>query len=89
MPRPTPQARPTASNSTLKPPTENLITRYNLESKINAEATENNDGGDRKQENAWSQNKTERQQMLQRRRDDMILAARRRMLEKEQGHSGP
>lgn len=89
MPRPTPQARGTTSSSTPKPPTENLITRYNLESKINVGATENNDGGDRKQENAWSQNKSERQRMLQKRRDDMILAARRRMLEKEQGHIGP
>lgn len=60
----------------------NLITRYNLTSKIasgEAEAGSGTTTATAGAKQAWSQNKTERQALLQRRRDDMILAARRKM----------
>ncbi len=62
-----------------------LITRYNLKSKLtegaspaaSIESTEEAPG--KKQGQAWSANKAERQALLQRRREEMILAARRKM----------
>ncbi|KAF2145198.1 uncharacterized protein K452DRAFT_324924 [Aplosporella prunicola CBS 121167] len=77
--------RPTTTNSTPAKPTHpDLITRYNLSSKINSSSTETpQTGGDATQKTTWSQNKNERQQILQRRREEMILAARRKMEEKD------
>jgi len=57
-----------------------LITRYNLQTKVNSK------GKEREEEApppGWVGSKDARQKMLQRRRDDMILAARRRLQEKD------
>jgi coupling of ubiquitin conjugation to ER degradation protein 1 len=62
-------------------PEQDLISRYNLQSRIST-----SDKGKEKEDNGpsgWSASKDQRQQVLQRRRDEMILAARRRMLEKD------
>ncbi|KAI0840910.1 hypothetical protein F5Y06DRAFT_232979 [Hypoxylon sp. FL0890] len=58
-----------------KPAEPDLITRYKLQDKINAE-TETERATKAK---AWSSNRDERQAALQRRRDEMILAARKKM----------
>ncbi|KAK8090771.1 hypothetical protein PG994_000276 [Apiospora phragmitis] len=57
-----------------------LITRYNLQSRISESSggAENGDSVDGKGK-AWSSNRDERQSALQRRRDEMIIAARRKM----------
>jgi coupling of ubiquitin conjugation to ER degradation protein 1 len=74
-------------SSQQKPLQPDLITRYNLKSKLaedgasESSASEAGDvpsSGARKGQ-AWSSNKVERQALLQRRRDEMILAARRKM----------
>ncbi|KAG5933929.1 hypothetical protein E4U53_000820 [Claviceps sorghi] len=57
-----------------KPSQPDLITRYNLKSKIAADVHE-----EEKKGKGWSSNREERQLALQRRRDEMILAARRKM----------
>jgi len=59
-----------------------LITRYNLQSRINSKGKER---ADEPPASGWASSKDRRQQMLQRRRDEMILAARRRMEEKDAG----
>lgn len=68
----------------------NLISRYNLQSKIDNESAEalgagavSGDSTILRQESAWSRDKEERQRLMQKRRDDMILSARRKMLEKD------
>ncbi|KAK1256073.1 hypothetical protein MKX07_008332 [Trichoderma sp. CBMAI-0711] len=65
-----------------KPAQPDLITRYNLKSKV-TEAPAAEDGGAQgeqdKKGKGWSSNREERQAALQRRRDEMILAARRKM----------
>ncbi|KAF2805626.1 uncharacterized protein BDZ99DRAFT_373125, partial [Mytilinidion resinicola] len=75
-----PISRATAPLS--KPAHPDLITRYNLSSKISAEPSSSIPESNVPKK-AWSADKNERQQMLQRRRDDMILAARRKLEEKE------
>ncbi|EEP77418.1 conserved hypothetical protein [Uncinocarpus reesii 1704] len=86
----------TATSSSPPPskrPTEDLITRYNLSSRLHEDisgdtsAVDSGSGTILRSENAWSQNKSERQRLLQKRRDDMILAARRKMLEKDHATS--
>ncbi|PTB70632.1 ubiquitin system component cue domain-containing protein [Trichoderma citrinoviride] len=65
-----------------KPAQPDLITRYNLKSKVSeAAATEEAaaQGEQDKKGKGWSSNREERQAALQRRRDEMILAARRKM----------
>ncbi len=62
-----------------------LITRYNLQSRISPKGKEKEEPTP---ETGWAANKDKRQEMLQRRRDEMILAARRRMQEKDQEASG-
>lgn len=75
----------------VKPPQPDLITRYNLTSKI---ASENETVEDAENSNsnigkpAWSQNKSERQALLQRRREEMILAARKKMQAKVAAEAG-
>ncbi|EAS29235.1 AMFR protein [Coccidioides immitis RS] len=72
-----------------KPPVDDLISRYNLSSRLQEEVSGSTTGVDTgsdtimRSESTWSQNKMERQRLLQKRRDDMILAARRKMLEKD------
>lgn len=63
-----------------KPAHPDLITRYNLSSKLNQapEPTE-----EKPTAKAWSADRNERQSNLQRKREEMILAARRKMEEKE------
>ncbi len=63
-----------------------LITRYNLQSKVAAgeqqgksdDDADSQDGSGSKAK-GWSASKDERQSLLQRRRDQMILEARRKM----------
>ena len=79
-------AAPTAAAPTrpvtaaAKPSHPDLITRYNLSSRLNQpdEPTE-----DKSKAKAWSADRNERQSNLQRKREEMILAARRKMEEKE------
>ncbi|KAF1981840.1 putative AMFR protein [Aulographum hederae CBS 113979] len=77
---------PTPSSSrpatTAQPPKQHpdLITRYNLASKISQPPSE---PAPEKQKPQWSQSKAERQLDLQRRREEMILNARRKMEEKD------
>ncbi|KAH6659498.1 hypothetical protein BKA67DRAFT_529649 [Truncatella angustata] len=74
---PTPPTQTQAAKAPGKPAEPDLITRYNLQSKVSQvddDATNDKKG--------WSSNKDDRQSALQRRRDEMILAARRRMEEK-------
>ena len=65
-----------------------LITRYNLTSRIG----EGGSGKAKEEEVAvksgWSNNKSERQALLQRRREEMVLAARRKMEEREREKAG-
>ncbi|KAK2881776.1 hypothetical protein FQN49_000443 [Arthroderma sp. PD_2] len=86
----TPAAETTPTQQTAKPAMTNLISRYNLQSKIDTESTEcaatgavSGDSTILRQESAWSRDKLERQRLMQKRRDDMILSARRKMLEKD------
>ncbi|KAI0171883.1 hypothetical protein GGR52DRAFT_445915 [Hypoxylon sp. FL1284] len=78
-PLPTPSPSSTAQTQPVKAPPKpaepDLITRYKLQNKVQADG-ESEPAAKTK---AWSSNRDERQATLQRRRDDMILAARRRM----------
>ncbi|RDW92119.1 hypothetical protein BP5796_01513 [Coleophoma crateriformis] len=83
-PVPVPAFGSIASASTAtkpKPLQPDLITRYNLKNKLAGDegSPEADEQKTRKQGQAWSQNKAERQALLQRRREEMILAARRKM----------
>ncbi|KAM5348107.1 hypothetical protein ACJ41O_007931 [Fusarium nematophilum] len=64
----------TAIRQPEKPAQPDLITRYNLRSKLDTSAS-----GEDAKSKGWSSNRDERQASLQRRRDEMILAARRKM----------
>lgn len=78
-PRTTTPAR--TATPVAKPQHPDLITRYNLSSKVSQTSdatTEEQPKG-----KAWSQDRNERQANLQKRREEMILAARRKMEEKE------
>ncbi|KAM5435874.1 hypothetical protein MferCBS31731_006132 [Microsporum ferrugineum] len=79
-----------STQQAVKPAMTNLISRYNLQSKIDNESAEalgagavSGDSTILRQESAWSRDKEERQRLMQKRRDDMILSARRKMLEKD------
>ncbi|KAF1960587.1 hypothetical protein CC80DRAFT_260504 [Byssothecium circinans] len=74
----TPSRTPTPAAKPVKP---DLITRYNLASKI-GQAPETAPEEQPKPK-AWSADRAERQSNLQRRREQMILEARRRMEEKD------
>ncbi|TVY49465.1 Coupling of ubiquitin conjugation to ER degradation protein [Lachnellula occidentalis] len=86
---PLPTTTSSTSSTTISKPARplqpDLITRYNLASKINipaaAEAAEaeTEEKKPQMQNSSWSANKGERQALLQRRREEMILAARRKM----------
>ena len=72
--------RTSATSANKQAAQPDLITRYNLASKLAASSTEGDaesKGATGKQ--AWSANKTERQTLMQKRREEMILAARRKM----------
>ncbi|OAA32244.1 Ubiquitin system component Cue [Moelleriella libera RCEF 2490] len=71
-----PSGASTASTNrqTDKPLQPDLITRYNLKSKIEHDIQQDDSKG-----KGWSSNREERQTALQKRRDEMILLARRKM----------
>lgn len=69
-----------------KPTHPDLITRYNLASRI-GEPSAGRDG-EVATAPLWSSNKNERQALLQRRREEMVLNARRKMEEKERERRG-
>ncbi|KAJ8118232.1 hypothetical protein OPT61_g732 [Boeremia exigua] len=75
-------ARPVAA--AVKPTHPDLITRYNLSSKLNRSAEPAEETPKAK---AWSADRSERQSNLQRKREEMILAARRKMEEKERANA--
>ncbi len=79
-----PTSAPTQPAAPPRPPQPDLITRYNLASKVSAENTSDS-GSDYASTKApsWSSNKEERQDLLKRRREEMILKARRKMEEKD------
>ncbi|KAI9746186.1 MAG: hypothetical protein M1818_000867 [Claussenomyces sp. TS43310] len=77
----------TSAPSVVKPAPTDLITRYNLSSKLGAEGPKTEPPTDLKQ--SWSQNKGDRQALLQKRREEMIIAARRRMEAKLAAETSP
>ncbi|KAI9704812.1 MAG: hypothetical protein M1836_006592 [Candelina mexicana] len=94
--QPQPQYRTTNSSTSTpsKPAFPDLITRYNLSSKLSssesstpASSSSANIAATTSKQ-AWSTNKNERQQLLQRRREEMILAARRKLEEKDRASKG-
>ncbi|CBX90770.1 hypothetical protein IAQ61_002255 [Plenodomus lingam] len=83
---PAPRVAATAARATpavQKTAHPDLITRYNLTSKINQAAEP--DEGEQRKTKSWSADRNERQANLQRRREEMILAARRKLEQQEKG----
>ncbi|MCJ1421512.1 hypothetical protein MMC32_007876 [Xylographa parallela] len=81
---------PTTSASSApsaQPVAQDLITRYNLSSKIQPSFARpqppTTDALPEAKKAGWSANKNERQALLQRRREEMILGARRKMEERD------
>jgi len=63
-----------------------LITRYNLQSRVSGKGKEAVASAEEEQKRqAWSGDKAARAEGLRKRREEMVLAARRKMMEKEQG----
>lgn len=84
---PIPISTPPTSTTPIKPvqPEQDLIVRYNLQSKVDSKGKEREDA---LPATGWAASKDQRQQMLQRRRDEMILAARRKMQERDEESAG-
>ncbi|KAK4904604.1 hypothetical protein LTR28_000923 [Elasticomyces elasticus] len=87
---PIPSPIPSSTSASAAPAPKNvhpdLITRYNLSSKIASPPPRDgtSSGVEAKTKQVvWSANKNERSEQLKRRREEMILAARRKMEEKE------
>lgn len=82
-------SNPTSRTATpsSRPAHTDLITRYNLASKVNTPASDASPSESNAPKKAWSQDRDERQKLLQRRREEMILAARRKMEEKDRTKS--
>ena len=78
---------PAAAAAPPTPQQPDLITRYNLASKVSSREASNGsspaDEGAPASASSWSDNKGERQELLKKRREEMILRARRKMEEKE------
>lgn len=72
----------TASGRKSNAPLPDLITRYNLQTRVGGKGKEPVPSEEQKR-NAWSADKNARADALKKRREDMILAARRKMEEKE------
>jgi coupling of ubiquitin conjugation to ER degradation protein 1 len=87
VPAPRPAATPARAPAAPKAAHPDLITRYNLASKIGQD-TPAEEEEKKPKAKAWSQDRTERQANLQRKREEMILAARRKMEEKERLKAG-
>ncbi|KAF2226820.1 hypothetical protein BDZ85DRAFT_186594, partial [Elsinoe ampelina] len=87
LPTSTPnQGSSTTRQPQAKAPLPDLISRYNLSSKVTTAETPavtDQVESDAAKKTGWSQNKTERSELFKRRREEMILAARRRMEAKE------
>lgn len=87
-----PQAAAIASSTPrplgLKPITPDLITRYNLSTKIASPSDQGQATSVESKPPGWSANKNERAEALKRRREDMVLAARRKMEEKDRQKAG-
>ncbi|KAK5467261.1 hypothetical protein LTS15_000233 [Exophiala xenobiotica] len=81
-----PPANVTTSSSAamLKSLPPDLITRYNLQAKVNSKGKEREEDSPPP---GWASSKEARQKMLQRRRDEMILEARRKLQEKDGGNA--
>ncbi|KAH7072522.1 AMFR protein-like protein [Paraphoma chrysanthemicola] len=79
---PRPAATPTRATAVAKPSQPDLITRYNLSSKLTQSEAP---AAEQPKAKAWSQDRNERQANLQRRREEMILAARRKLEQQEKG----
>jgi coupling of ubiquitin conjugation to ER degradation protein 1 len=77
---------PTPAQATKSLPPD-LITRYNLQARVNGKGKEREDE-DVTATTGWQTDKEKRAAMLKKRRDDMILAARQRMEEKDR-EAGP
>ncbi|KAK5004979.1 hypothetical protein LTR28_008253 [Elasticomyces elasticus] len=90
---PTPSPIPSSTSASAAPAPKNvhpdLITRYNLSSKIASPPPQDgmSSSVETKTKQVWSANKNERSEQLKRRREEMILAARRKMEEKERATS--
>ncbi|KAL8967298.1 MAG: hypothetical protein Q9197_005506 [Variospora fuerteventurae] len=65
-----------------------LITRYNLKSKVSQPDRTHQVEAEQPKTPAWSQNKAERQALLQKRKEDMVLAARRKLEERSRAKTG-
>ncbi|KKK26453.1 hypothetical protein P175DRAFT_0502908 [Aspergillus ochraceoroseus IBT 24754] len=80
-----PTGVPAQPTPTSKSDGQDLISRYNLRTKIAEDGGEETPAEQpaRSATSGWSQNKEERQRLLQKRRDEMILAARRKMMQKD------
>lgn len=88
-PMPTPTA-PTASTTGAQKPNPihpDLITRYNLSSRVTARGPAEEGSAtmvaEAEKKQGWSANKNERAEQLKRRREEMVLAARRKMEERD------
>jgi coupling of ubiquitin conjugation to ER degradation protein 1 len=80
IPTPAPRAAPTparAAATPARPAHPDLITRYNLSSKLGQQPQPIQE--EQPKAKSWSADKSERQANLQRRREEMILAARRKL----------
>ncbi|CAO2652930.1 Nn.00g023410.m01.CDS01 [Neocucurbitaria sp. VM-36] len=74
-------AQPVRAAMPAKPVHPDLITRYNLSTKLAQPSQPAEE--EKPKAKSWSQDRNERQANLQRRREEMILAARRKLEEKE------
>ncbi len=81
LPQP-PASAGQSPNAPQKPTHPDLITRYNLASRLSSPDTTKEETG--AEVGKWAQNRQERQALLQRRREEMILNARRKLEEEEE-----
>lgn len=90
LPAPAPAA-PTASgrSSGAAAQQPDLITRYNLQSRVSGKGKEAVASTEEEQKRqVWSSDKAARAEGLRKRREEMVLAARRKMVEKDGGAAG-
>lgn len=89
-----PPVSSTSRSSEAKAQLPDLITRYNLSSKITTQNEPQEDQAEAATSSAaakssgWSQNKVERSELMKKRREEMVLAARRKMQEKDKKVTG-
>ncbi|KAF2149957.1 hypothetical protein K461DRAFT_281206 [Myriangium duriaei CBS 260.36] len=90
---PAPTAASGSRQADAKAPLPDLITRFNLSSKLNVASDAQPSQADSatatpSKQSGWSQNKTERSELMRKRKEEMILAARRKMEDKDRTTSG-